>query len=70
MTLAGEVAVVTGAAQGLGAAIADALEAEGAAVARTDLGTAGAAYELDVTDRGSVERALAEVADGLPGACA
>ncbi len=67
MTLAGEVAVVTGAAQGLGAAIADGLESAGARVARTDLpqclshgtGTAGAAYELDVTDRGSVERALA-----------
>jgi len=65
VTLAGEVAVVTGAAQGLGAAIADALEAEGAAVARTDLSTAGAAYELDVTDRGSVERALAEIAERL-----
>jgi NAD(P)-dependent dehydrogenase (short-subunit alcohol dehydrogenase family) len=68
VTLAGEVAVVTGAAQGLGAAIADALEAEGARVARTDLsrgaGT-GVAYELDVTDRGSVERALAEIAESL-----
>ena len=68
MTLAGEVAVVTGAAQGLGAAIADALEAEGARVARTDLsrGTGtGVAYELDVTDRGSVDRALAEIAERL-----
>ena len=65
MTLAGEVAVVTGAAQGLGAAIADALEAEGVSVARTDLSATGAAYELDVTDRGSVERALAEVAERL-----
>jgi len=65
VTLAGEVAVVTGAAQGLGAAIADALEAEGAGVARTDLRDAGAAYELDVTDRGSVERALGEIAERL-----
>ncbi|HEY8774591.1 MAG TPA: SDR family NAD(P)-dependent oxidoreductase [Gaiellaceae bacterium] len=69
MTLAGEVAVVTGAAQGLGAAIADALEAEGARVARTDLsrgaGPSGVAYELDVTDRGSVDRALAEIAERL-----
>ncbi len=65
MTLAGEVAVVTGAAQGLGAAIADALEAEGARVARTDLSQSGAEYELDVTDRGSVERALAEIAERL-----
>ena len=65
MTLAGEVAVVTGAAQGLGAAIADALEAEGARVARTDLSQSGVAYELDVTDRGSVDRALAEIAERL-----
>ena len=65
MTLAGEVAVVTGAAQGLGAAIADALEAEGARVARTDLPHGGAEYELDVTDRGSVDRALAEIAERL-----
>jgi NAD(P)-dependent dehydrogenase (short-subunit alcohol dehydrogenase family) len=65
VTLAGEVAVVTGAAQGLGAAIADALEAEGAGVARTDLGTEETAYELDVTDRRSVDRALAEVAERL-----
>jgi NAD(P)-dependent dehydrogenase (short-subunit alcohol dehydrogenase family) len=69
VTLAGEVAVVTGAAQGLGAAIADGLESAGARVARTDLshgtGNAGAAYELDVTDRGSVERALAEIAERL-----
>jgi NAD(P)-dependent dehydrogenase (short-subunit alcohol dehydrogenase family) len=65
MTLAGEVAVVTGAAQGLGAAIADALEAEGARVARTDLSQSGVDYELDVTDRGSVDRALAEIAERL-----
>jgi NAD(P)-dependent dehydrogenase (short-subunit alcohol dehydrogenase family) len=57
--LSGEVAVVTGAAQGLGAAIADALEAEGAQVVRTDV--AGADVELDVTERASVERAVAEV---------
>jgi NAD(P)-dependent dehydrogenase (short-subunit alcohol dehydrogenase family) len=63
VTLDGEVAVVTGAAQGLGAAIADALEAAGARVARTDL--AGAAYELDVSDRGSVEQALAQVSERL-----
>lgn len=63
MKLQGEVAVVTGAAQGLGAAIADALGAAGAQVARTDV--AGAAFELDVTERSSVESALAEIAGRL-----
>ena len=62
MTFTGEVAVVTGAAQGIGAAIADALEAAGARVARTDL---EADLRLDVTDRGSIDRALAEVAEHL-----
>jgi NAD(P)-dependent dehydrogenase (short-subunit alcohol dehydrogenase family) len=63
MTLAGEVAVVTGAAQGIGAAVADALEAAGAIVARTDL--EGAQFDLDVTDRPSVEGTLAEIAERL-----
>ena len=60
--LAGEIAVVTGAAQGIGAAIADALEAAGARVARTDI---AGDLRLDVTDRGSVDSALAEVAERL-----
>ena len=67
--LDGLVAVVTGGASGIGAAIAHALHAAGATVAvldRDDPARADprfAAFSADVSDRLGVERAIAEVAD-------
>jgi 3-oxoacyl-[acyl-carrier protein] reductase len=58
--LAGTVAVVTGAAGGIGKAVADRFEAEGAAVARADLRDAD--FVCDVSDESSVE-ALAEAVE-------
>ena len=62
-SVAGQVAIVTGAASGMGRAIAELFAAEGAAVAVTDrvrveavvagiqgAGGRAAGYELDVTD--------------------
>jgi NAD(P)-dependent dehydrogenase (short-subunit alcohol dehydrogenase family) len=77
MRLHDEVALVTGAAQGLGAAIAERLAAEGARVAVTDANVDGArreaaaigdsaiALHLDVRSRASVEEAVAEVEEAL-----
>jgi NAD(P)-dependent dehydrogenase (short-subunit alcohol dehydrogenase family) len=63
MRLEGEVAVVTGASQGLGASIADALEAAGAVVARTDV--EGADHVLDVRHRASIEAAVAAISSSV-----
>ena len=51
MSLKGKVAVVTGAARGIGAAIADAFEKEGCAVHRWDIQSG-----LDITDRGNLKK--------------
>ncbi len=66
--LDGLVAVVTGGASGIGAAIAATLAAEGAQVAVLDRDPSGAdprfaAFAADVSDRAGVERAIAEVAE-------
>lgn len=58
--LAGQVAVVVGAARGLGAAIADAFAAEGAAVSRWDIDPT-AEVVVDATDFAAVSRAAAGV---------
>jgi NAD(P)-dependent dehydrogenase (short-subunit alcohol dehydrogenase family) len=54
-----KVALVTGAARGLGARIADALEQEGFSVHRADV--AGGDLAMDVTDRAAVRAAFARI---------
>jgi NADP-dependent 3-hydroxy acid dehydrogenase YdfG len=69
--LEGKTAIVTGASSGIGAAIANALEQNGARVAggarRTDLLETEVALELDVTDPASCERFVRAAVEQLGG---
>lgn len=61
--LSGKVALVTGAASGIGAAIRARFEAEGAAVLGTDLGGGDGLFAQDVTDEGGWDAAIAACVD-------
>jgi NAD(P)-dependent dehydrogenase (short-subunit alcohol dehydrogenase family) len=59
--LGGKVAIVTGGAQGIGAAIADGLRAEGATIAIVDLNPPADGIAADVSSEEDVERMTDEV---------
>jgi NAD(P)-dependent dehydrogenase (short-subunit alcohol dehydrogenase family) len=61
--LAGKVALVTGGAQGIGKAIAGALEAEGASVVVADLSPPAGGLQADVAHEGDVGRMLDETVE-------
>lgn len=64
--LVGRRAVVTGAARGIGKAIADAFDQAGATVFRLDINSSGTVRGCDIADEESVKRALAEIAADGP----
>ncbi len=63
MKLDGRIAIVTGGAQGIGAAIADGLAAEGATVVVVDLHPAPEGITADVSSEHDVQRMTDEVVD-------
>ena len=72
MKLADRVAIVTGAAQGIGRAIAEKLDAEGASVVIADLNLGGAQQAASALERGSAtevdvssEQSVAAMVDGV-----
>ncbi len=60
---AAKVALVSGAAGGIGTAVADRLAAEGAIVVRADIAPSDDGIHCDVTDPGSCARAVADAVD-------
>jgi NAD(P)-dependent dehydrogenase (short-subunit alcohol dehydrogenase family) len=58
--LAGKVALVTGGAQGIGAAIAEGLEQDGATVAIADLNPPAGGIRADVSDEADVKRMVGQ----------
>ena len=78
-SIAGRIAIVTGAASGMGRATAKLFAAEGARVAVTDLdlaaceevarecGTTARAYALDVADKDAIARVVAQIAADFGG---
>src|SRR5579871_4383900 len=70
-SIAGKVAVVTGAASGMGRAIADVFLEDGAVVAALDrdhtgvVGVGTAQWTLDVSDGAAIDRVVHEIVDRL-----
>jgi len=63
VTLAGKVAIVTGGAQGIGRAIAEGLEREGAEVVVADLNPPEGGIRADVASEEDVERMMSEAVE-------